>query len=66
MDWGTNQLVGRSTERIVDAAFAILRGNYKKGDQPPLWDGRAAERIFQILIGTLRPEQQINLAVDSK
>jgi UDP-N-acetylglucosamine 2-epimerase (non-hydrolysing) len=66
VDWGTNQLVGRSTERIVDAAFAILRGNYKKGDQPPLWDGRAAERIFQILLGTLRPEEQINLAVDSK
>lgn len=65
VDWGTNQLVGKNAERIVDAAFAILRGNYKKGDQPPLWDGRAAERIFQILLGALRPEEKIHLAVDS-
>lgn len=47
---GTNLLVGTDPERIVGVAFEILRGKSKVGRIPPLWDGKAAERIIQILL----------------
>jgi len=53
---GTNELVGRSTERLLVAADARLRAGAvsteapKKRTTPPLWDGRAAERIAQIIV----------------
>lgn len=42
---GTNLVVGVDTERILAAADETLRCGGKKGRIPPLWDGRAAERI---------------------
>jgi UDP-N-acetylglucosamine 2-epimerase (non-hydrolysing) len=42
---GTNQLMGRDTERMKSEARAILSGRIKIGTVPPLWDGHAAERI---------------------
>jgi UDP-N-acetylglucosamine 2-epimerase (non-hydrolysing) len=42
---GTNQLIGRDTERMKTETRAILSGRAKKGTVPPLWDGHAAERI---------------------
>ena len=50
---GTNQLVGTDPARIVAAARAILTGQTKPGRIPPLWDGRAAERIVAILMREL-------------
>ncbi len=46
---GTNTLVGISPEVIVREAMRVLEGSYKKGRIPDLWDGRAAERIVEIL-----------------
>jgi UDP-N-acetylglucosamine 2-epimerase (non-hydrolysing) len=46
---GTNELVGVSRERIVDKGHEALRGNWKSGSIPELWDGRAGERIAQAL-----------------
>lgn len=46
---GTNELVGTKTENIIQAAQKILGGDWKIGSIPPLWDGRAAERIVGIL-----------------
>lgn len=46
---GTNTLVGTSPERILCEARKVLRGEGKAGRRPPLWDGRAAERIVEIL-----------------
>ncbi len=46
---GTNVVVGRDPQRILDAASRILAGNWKEGQIPELWDGRAAERIVSIL-----------------
>jgi len=45
---GTNILVGNDTALIKQEAKKILDGKGKKGDIPPLWDGKAAERIVQI------------------
>jgi len=46
---GTNALVGIETKRIVAGAMTILTEKYKEGCVPELWDGRAAERIVNII-----------------
>jgi UDP-N-acetylglucosamine 2-epimerase (non-hydrolysing) len=45
VECGTNVVVGRDLNLLRDAAHRILSGEKKKGTVPPLWDGRAAERI---------------------
>jgi len=45
IDQGTNTLVGRDRQAILDASFEILAGRGKKGRVPEYWDGHAAERI---------------------
>ena len=46
---GTNQLVGRDFTRLKTEFRKILGGQAKKGICPPLWDGRAGDRIAQVL-----------------
>jgi UDP-N-acetylglucosamine 2-epimerase (non-hydrolysing) len=46
---GTNLLVGRDPNRIVEEVFRVLAGNGKVGRIPELWDGSAAERIVQLI-----------------
>jgi UDP-N-acetylglucosamine 2-epimerase (non-hydrolysing) len=46
---GTNTLVGYDPEKIVSEAAAILDGKGKAGRTLELWDGRAAERIVDVL-----------------
>jgi len=46
---GTNVVVGTSPERIVAEAEKALKGNGKVTKRPELWDGRAAERIVEVL-----------------
>ena len=46
---GTNILVGSDCQRLKEEAFKILKGNRKKGNIPELWDGKAAERILEVL-----------------
>ncbi len=42
---GTNYLMGDNLEKIPSTVDTILAGNDKKGIIPPLWDGKAGERI---------------------
>ncbi len=46
---GTNQLVGREPEKILEGYRKILDGHFENSKKPPLWDGKAAERIVRIL-----------------
>ena len=46
---GTNRLVGSDPNKIVAEALAILDGPPRKGRIPEYWDGRAAERIADVL-----------------
>jgi len=49
VDVGTNILVGSDAEKISRAAAAALRGDWKQGRVPELWDGHAASRIVSKL-----------------
>ena len=47
---GTNQIVGTDRRRVVEAARRVLRGDFTPAQIPPLWDGKAAGRIVDILL----------------
>ena len=47
---GTNQLIGEDFMEAEKAVLNIIKGNKKIGSVPPLWDGKAAERICNILV----------------
>ncbi|HEY0491780.1 MAG TPA: UDP-N-acetylglucosamine 2-epimerase (non-hydrolyzing), partial [Telluria sp.] len=49
VDEGSNVLAGTDPEKIMAEARKILRGEGKTGRRPHLWDGKAAERIVEIL-----------------
>ena len=49
IEMGTNILAGNKKEDILRCYREIL-SNPKKGKIPPLWDGKAAERIIDILM----------------
>ena len=46
---GTNVLVGQDSSRLQDEVSRILNGESRKGQIPPLWDGKASERIADVL-----------------
>ena len=47
---GSNVLAGTDPARIVDEVRKVLRGEGKQGRRPHLWDGKAAERIVDVLV----------------
>jgi UDP-N-acetylglucosamine 2-epimerase (non-hydrolysing) len=49
-DIGTNVLVGNDSEKISKAFNKLYSGNWKQGQTPELWDGKAAVRITNHLI----------------
>lgn len=49
---GTNELVGESPEKVKTALNKLMKGEWKEGSIPERWDGRAAERIVQILLNS--------------
>jgi UDP-N-acetylglucosamine 2-epimerase (non-hydrolysing) len=52
---GTNRLAGTTTTGIREALAAALCAPPGDAPPPPLWDGRAGERIADILAGGGRP-----------
>jgi UDP-N-acetylglucosamine 2-epimerase (non-hydrolysing) len=47
---GTNVLVGNDPQKVLDAADSILHGPALEGRVPEKWDGKAAERIVEVLL----------------
>jgi UDP-N-acetylglucosamine 2-epimerase (non-hydrolysing) len=49
-DMGSNEVVGTDGDRIVVLAERMLHGRWKASRIPDLWDGRASERIVEVLL----------------
>ena len=47
---GTNELVGTDSEKLKPYLERLMAGNWKKGGEIPLWDGKTAERIVNVLV----------------
>ncbi|MEM9935132.1 MAG: UDP-N-acetylglucosamine 2-epimerase (non-hydrolyzing) [Bacteroidota bacterium] len=57
VDLGTNTLVPFDVEIIMGLVNQIETDTYKKGQLPPLWDGKATDRIVAILSSLLQNEK---------
>jgi UDP-N-acetylglucosamine 2-epimerase (non-hydrolysing) len=49
VELGTNVLLGLETERIAEVPELLAAASGKAARVPPLWDGKAAERIVDVL-----------------
>ena len=49
IEQGTNRLVGTNPEKIVEAARVVLDSPPPSGRVPELWDGKASQRILDVL-----------------
>lgn len=47
---GTNELIGTNPEALYPVMERLFDGKWKKGSIPEKWDGKAAQRIVQILL----------------
>jgi len=47
---GTNQLIGKDYHKLPNLVNTAISGREKVNTIPPLWDGKASERIAEILI----------------
>lgn len=50
VDLGSNVLVGTNPKNIKPAMEKLFSGTWKNAEQIPLWDGKCAERIIDILL----------------
>lgn len=48
---GTNEIVGTQPENIIPHLRNLVKGNWKKGAIPELWDGKTSDRIVKIIVG---------------
>ena len=49
---GTNELMGTSREKILGSFDRIISNNWKTGQRPKFWDGKASDRIADIILRT--------------
>ena len=48
---GTNRVIGTDEETIYQSWREVADGQWPRGELPELWDGKAAGRIVQVLLG---------------
>ena len=46
---GTNTVVGNDPDKIVNIAFSILKNGTPRKKTPKYWDGKAAQKIIEVL-----------------
>ena len=47
---GSNELVGTDPSNLAPYLETLLKGQWKKGNVPPLWDGKTSPRIVEKLL----------------
>ncbi len=47
---GTNELLGTNPKAIQPAMEKLFSGDWKQGQEIPMWDGKTAERIVKVLL----------------
>ena len=52
---GTNTVLGLDPARIAEIPELLAARDGEPGDPPPLWDGRAAERVADVVCGGSEP-----------
>jgi len=50
---GTNHMIGTDLNKVIIASKSIIDGNIKVGVIPDLWDGKASQRIVEIIYKSL-------------
>ena len=50
VELGTNTIVGTDSSRILSAYKNVFAHDYSSASPPPLWDGKAADRIVNVVI----------------
>jgi UDP-N-acetylglucosamine 2-epimerase (non-hydrolysing) len=50
---GSNQVVGTDPDKILTAYSNAISGQWREPQIPPLWDGKAAERIVDVILRKL-------------
>lgn len=53
---GTNELLGTDSEAIKPAMKRLFSGDWKQGEDIPLWDGKTAERIITHIMEIFIPK----------
>jgi UDP-N-acetylglucosamine 2-epimerase (non-hydrolysing) len=53
--WGTNRLIGADPNSMLRFAKQVLREPPQSGRLPELWDGKAAQRIVEVLVNAMKP-----------
>ncbi|OQX17609.1 MAG: UDP-N-acetylglucosamine 2-epimerase (non-hydrolyzing), partial [Desulfobulbaceae bacterium A2] len=51
---GTNELIGTDPAKLAPALDCLFAGQWKQGNIPEKWDGKAGERIVEILTRCIR------------
>ena len=47
---GTNELIGTDLDNLKTGLNKLFKGDWKSGSIPKLWDGKAANRIVDVLL----------------
>lgn len=50
IDFGSNTLLDFTIDTILEQVKAVQNDTYKNGEIPQLWDGKATERILELLV----------------
>jgi len=58
VDQGTNTIAGHDRDLIMSVVDAVLTDGGKRGRTPELWDGKAADRIKQVLSNWLQQNRE--------
>jgi UDP-N-acetylglucosamine 2-epimerase (non-hydrolysing) len=62
VEFGTNTLLGLAPERIAEVPELLRAAQAGPPRVPPLWDGRAAERLVAVLAGAGEPAGDVRRA----